>query len=171
MFQEKLKELSQKVNEIAENVSNLLGELEQEQVEFADLASERLMGFDEERVVPKQYKGKNVGVDQGGFSVKVVLQAKIMEDHPRLDLTQTNRLLSLEQLCAFSQRVASLKRFIGLCTDTGFLPTSWDLITNADQMYGAHLNALKRNNPARALSQRRNVIDYKRPTIALEFGL
>ncbi len=143
---EKLKELSTSINAIDASVFELLADLQKEKVEYADVPSESLMAFKEDVRPPKEHKGKDVGIDHGGFVVQAVQEKQIMEDHPRVDISKTDRLVLKEQLLALDDRVTSLKKFIDLCVKMEMCPTSRDLITNADQMYGAHLAALIRSN-------------------------
>lgn len=142
----KLEELSKSIDAIDSSVFELLADLQKEKVEYADIPSESLMAFKEDVRPPKEFKGKDIGIDHGGFVVQAVQEKQIMEDHPRVDISKTDSLVLKEQLLAFDDRVTSLKKFIDLCVKMEMCPSSRDLITNADQMYGAHLASLMKSD-------------------------
>jgi hypothetical protein len=147
---EKLIELAKKAEEIESHIFHLLAELENEVVEFADEPSERLLAFRDGVRPTKELRGRDQGIDHGGFAVQTIQQKKILEDHPTINLEQTDHLLSKEQLRAFDDRLTNLKKFIDLCVRTDYLPSAVEMISNADQMYGAHLVAIMKKRPERA---------------------
>ncbi len=126
-------ELSELINLISSPsfLTDFLADLRKEKIEFADLRSEQLID------------SESNAWDDGNCPIEIERPEEIMESYSVINIEETDSMFSDEQLVACGDRIRRLKRLLGTFQAMKTCPTTLEIVSNVDPMYGGHLKALE----------------------------